>query len=94
MNGNSELNRVARNTSVVKLSGFIVKSLEATPNEEVKLLAIGAASINQAIKAIIRAKNILLQKTPPVNILFDAYFHISEIDDQERTGIVFTVCID
>jgi len=89
MNHDKELNRVARNTSVVKLSGFIVKSLETQVDEEVKLLAIGAASINQTVKAIIRAKNILAQKNQLIN--FDAYFHISEIEDQERTGIVFVV---
>ena len=51
--------------------------------------AIGAGAVNQAVKALVLAKNFMAQEN--VEIVFTPEFVNVEIDDKVRTAIKFTV---
>ena len=58
-------------------------------NKEVELQAIGAGSVNQAVKAIAVARAFL--KEDAINIACIPSFTETTVADETRTGIKFTV---
>ena len=55
----------------------------------VEVQAIGAAAVNQAVKAIAIARDYLVQDS--IDLVAVPSFHDVDIDGQERTSIRFTV---
>ncbi len=82
--------RVASNTDVKQLSISIIKRYESSG--ECKLFAIGAGAISQAVKALSRARNILNFNN--VELTYYSEFYITHINDEEKTGIIFSVVLD
>lgn len=58
-------------------------------NKHAEVQAIGAGAVNQAVKALVLAKNFMAQEN--VEIVFTPEFVNVEIDDKVRTAIKFTV---
>jgi stage V sporulation protein SpoVS len=81
--------RVASSTDVKQLSASILKRHEE--NQNVQLFAIGAGSISQCVKALSRARYILLNNKK--ELTYYTEFYITKIHDVEKTGIIFNVKI-
>jgi len=60
---------------------------------DARLRAVGAPSVNNAVKALIIAKNISSERDE-VDLLFTASFDVVDFDGQEKTAIMFTVFPD
>lgn len=61
--------------------------------DEVKLKAVGASSVNNAVKAFIVAKNMSSRnnKAKNIELVCTADFDIAKFDQSEKTAIVITV---
>lgn len=79
--------KVAGQSPVAGLAGSIVNSLEEYP--KVKLTVIGAGACNQAVKAIIQSRSIIISKGLDIEII--PGFGSTEIGDKVKTTIVFYI---
>lgn len=79
--------KVAGKSSVKAVAGSIVKSFEE--GKEVEVYAIGASSVNQAVKAMAMARGFMSTKG------YDLYvapgFSTTQIDGEEKTTIRFVL---
>lgn len=82
-----EVLKVSSSTNPKKTAGAISSILKRDP--EVHVHTIGAAALNQAIKAIIIARGMLAISGLDLNIV-PAFTQIM-IDDKEKTGIKLVV---
>lgn len=71
-------------------AGCIVKTYESG-SKEIELRAIGASSVNQAVKAMATARSILAQKGR--DLYFRPGYDEVEIGDAKRTVMVFRLTI-
>jgi stage V sporulation protein S len=69
------------------VAGAIAGVMREQKHAEVQ--AIGAGAVNQAVKALVLAKNFLVQDS--MDIVFIPEFVNIEIDDKVRTAIKFVV---
>ena len=76
--------KVSRNTKPRMLAGAIAKTIET---ENIELHTIGAASVNQAVKAVAIARGFLAPRG--ICIMMIPSFGEIEIDDRKVTGIRF-----
>ncbi len=58
-------------------------------NKHAEVQAIGAGAVNQAVKALVLARNFLVQDS--IDIVFMPEFVTVEIEDKVRTAIKFVV---
>lgn len=72
---------------VKKLASAILTVLDKY--DEVKLKAVGAPSVNNAVKAFIVAKNMMRDKT--FELVCTAEFDTAEFNGSQKTAIMFTV---
>lgn len=89
MNDNTNILRVAGNSTVASVAGSIVKSIEDGKN--VELHAIGASSVNQTCKALATARGIL--STKGREALIRIGFAETIIEGNERTMMIFRVVL-
>ena len=82
-----EVFRVANQSNPKSIAGAIAHSLE--DNKEVKLEAIGAGAVNQAVKAVAIARGFVAPSGQDL-ICTPGFFDV-EIGDEERTGIRLTI---
>lgn len=62
--------------------------------DEVKLKAVGASSVNNAVKSFIIAKNINAnrnKKRERLELVCTADFDVAKFDQSEKTAILFTI---
>lgn len=65
--------------------------------DEVKLKAVGASSVNNAVKAFIVAKNINInrnKKRERLELVCTADFDIAKFDTTQKTAIMFTIFVE
>ncbi|NJP38997.1 stage V sporulation protein S [Alkalicoccus luteus] len=79
--------QVSSQTSVNKLAGAISHTIQA--DNPIKLQAVGAASINQAIKSVAVAR--LMVEEREVDLFVIPAFSQITIDEQPRTMIELTI---
>ena len=84
MSEDNDVIRVGKNVKVSALAERIIKQLERQGGL-VRLQAVGAGSVNQAVKAIAIARGYLLEEE--VDIICIPSFVEVDIDGQERTAI-------
>jgi stage V sporulation protein SpoVS len=77
-------------TYVKKLASAILTVLDKY--DEVKLKAVGAPSVNNAVKAFIVAKNMMRDKT--CELVCTAEFDTAEFNGSQKTAIMFTVFVE
>lgn len=82
--------KVAGNSTVSSVAGSIVKSIEE--GKRVEIHSIGASSINQTCKAIATARGILATKG--IDALTRVGFAQTEINGEERTMMKFVIVLD
>ena len=58
-------------------------------NKRAEVQAIGAGAVNQAVKALVLARNFLVQDN--IEVVFTPEFVTVEIDEKVRTAIKFVV---
>ncbi len=75
--------KVANQSNPKSIAGAIARSLE--DNEEVKLEAVGAGAVNQAVKAVAIARGFVAPSGQDL-ICTPGFFDL-EIGGEERTGI-------
>ena len=74
---------------VKKLSNAILQVY--TKHETAKLRCVGAASLNNAIKAFIIAKEEIKKRANLDSLFLDPSFTVVDFQGEEKTGIVFLV---
>lgn len=76
---------------IKKLASAILTVLDKY--DDVRLKAVGASSVNNAVKAYIIAKNMSSRKNKSKNIelVLTADFDVAKFDQSEKTAIMFTV---
>ncbi len=79
--------KVKATSRTASVAGAIANVMRDQKRAEVQ--AIGAGAVNQAVKAIVLAKDYLLENG--LQILCDPEFVIVEIDGKERTAVKLTV---
>jgi len=79
--------KVASHSRTAAVAGAIAGVIRESKRAEVQ--AIGAAAVNQAIKAMVMARSYLAEEE--VEIIFVPSFVDVTIDDQARTAIKFVV---
>ncbi|MEY8366108.1 stage V sporulation protein S [Anaerovoracaceae bacterium 41-7] len=75
--------KVKGNTDVKKLAGAIAGFIREEGKAE--LQAIGAAAVNQAVKAVITARGYLISEG--INVAIVPSFHVMTMEGQETTMI-------
>jgi stage V sporulation protein SpoVS len=76
---------------VKKLASAILTVLDKF--DDVRLKAVGASSVNNAVKSFIIAKNMSKRRNKLKNIelVLTADFDVAKFDQSEKTAIMFTV---
>ena len=82
-----EMIKVSANSRTSAVAGAIAGVVREHKRAEVQ--AIGAGAVNQAVKALVLAKNFLEQDG--IEVVFIPEFVNVEIDDKVRTAIKFVV---
>jgi stage V sporulation protein SpoVS len=70
-----------------KLASAILTVLDKY--DEVKLKAVGAPSVNNAVKAFIVARNML--KNKDIDLVCTAEFDVADFEGSQKTAVVITV---
>ena len=83
----AEVLKVAKSSEAKKVAGAIAAVLEKS--KEVELHAVGAAAVNQAVKAIAIARGYVAPKG--IDLVTVIAFMKVEINGNEKTGIRFIV---
>ncbi|MCP4538090.1 MAG: stage V sporulation protein S [Chloroflexi bacterium] len=79
--------KVASASKTASVAGAIAHTMRESESGEVKVRAMGAGAVNQAIKAIALACKFLLDDDPPVSICCIPAFVDLELDGEEKTAI-------
>lgn len=87
---NTNILKVAGNSTVSAVAGSIVKSIE--DGKKVELHAIGASSVNQTCKAIANARGILSSKG--IEALVRIGFSETTINEEVRTMMKFIIILN
>ena len=81
---------VSGSSPVRELAGSIVKCYESG-DKNIELRAIGASSVNQAVKALATARSIFAQKG--LDLTIKPGYDEVEIKGEKRTVIIFKVVV-
>ena len=79
--------KVASASKTASVAGAIAHAMRESESGEVKVRAMGASAVNQAIKAIALACKFLLDDDSPVSICCIPAFVDLELDGEEKTAI-------
>lgn len=79
--------KVSKTTDPGKLAGAIASYTKE--GKDIELLAIGAGAVNQTVKAMAIARSFVIARG--LDIKFTASFKTVNIDNKEKTAIVFNL---
>lgn len=83
-------NNASGKAYIRKLASAILTVLDKY--NEVKLKAVGAPSVNNAVKAFIVARN--MSKNKNLDLVCTAAFDVADFDGGQKTAIMFTIFVD
>lgn len=88
---NAKIFKVASTTSCTVLASGLFKELSKIPPTELRLRAVGASALNQAIKAVANLNGLLAAKNKWASIV--PYFSEVKFEDSERPYTVMEMKI-
>lgn len=77
--------RVSSSTEVSKLAGSLIAGFEESPDKQIRVIAMGAGAINQALKGII-AFNEFLARSGHISYMMPS-FHNFSVGSRPMTAV-------